>query len=876
MKIKGILILTVFLFLGVSSFSLELIKNTRMPALCVEHMSNCGVGPMSGPQYLYTSERGFGYFYWDSTFGVYNGLFQWGFQGRPHSVYMDKGLMNMFYIYDDNANGGDNVSPGLHKVQFSTGMEIAGYLTDDIQAAVTISQFADTVENTYIIVNGYLQALDSNLGYLWGSAMPLGSLAMASGPVKMIQHPDREGIFYISAPGTYNVFAVDARYESGHNESPVVYPGIVSTYSIQDYTFLGNNSIAIADSNSVIQQWNVTPWSGYETQPAYMSPTYDFTWSNYLSTIDRIESDTDSTRMFCLSQYDKKVISYNYNNQNYGNEYNVSGDPVDIFINKHDNILFITRKNQDPVITDLSSFPAINKEFIIIDQTWAIGEVPMGALSAGGNTVIFNGYNTIQLLNNADDLNPVSTYAIYTSTYNNWGSKGKSSIALDYDTSTDHSTSQNFLVKNGNYYTLFAAPYSDLYRDNFYYKPHSMMAEAYSDIVFTDTSNFYAFGDTGVIMINPGNPGSISSYIELNYFMSGGPYAMDYNPATRQIVGYYYNAGSFLFVIDATNNNVLYDGAMPGSYMVKDRFIQRSFSVLSKENILVFIDNNDTSFLRMIKLNSGSDPAYLNSYSHSSTTINGIDVMGGSILVMSDVNYDLYLSDVNETSGDLENTTYTNVGNHNHFQCFDTNKILVNTSKTDYKIYRHINLSAPYNLTGSAPNYHTVSLSWSDDNNNEYGYKVFYRTYGTADWNAPETTSIPSYTRDDLMENTTYEFMVRSYNDICDSPDSNIFEITTPGSVEEESKFLLGPNPTHQYLNLAGLPIGTKIRILSQSGHDIIRTFNISMDPTTLDFLNDSILTPIPGIYYLVLVYPDDKKPYVHPFIYIPYEGGMK
>ena len=92
--------------------------------------------------------------------------------------------------------------------------------------------------------------------------------------------------------------------------------------------------------------------------------------------------------------------------------------------------------------------------------------------------------------------------------------------------------------------------------------------------------------------------------------------------------------------------------------------------------------------------------------------------------------------------------------------------------------------SAPTNLTAIADNY-SVTLSWTDNSNNETGFIIERKDGDSTSANAfikidTVATDVTEYINTGLTPNTTYTYRVFAFNDFYISGHSNLAQITTP------------------------------------------------------------------------------------------------
>lgn len=89
--------------------------------------------------------------------------------------------------------------------------------------------------------------------------------------------------------------------------------------------------------------------------------------------------------------------------------------------------------------------------------------------------------------------------------------------------------------------------------------------------------------------------------------------------------------------------------------------------------------------------------------------------------------------------------------------------------------------AAPSALTATAPAWNQVSLSWTDNSNNETGFKIERSVSGGSYVQiATVGANVTTYSDVTVTGATTYAYRVKAYNDGGDSAYSNIATVTTP------------------------------------------------------------------------------------------------
>lgn len=97
--------------------------------------------------------------------------------------------------------------------------------------------------------------------------------------------------------------------------------------------------------------------------------------------------------------------------------------------------------------------------------------------------------------------------------------------------------------------------------------------------------------------------------------------------------------------------------------------------------------------------------------------------------------------------------------------------------------------AAPSNLAASAPSSAQVNLVWSDNSNNETGFKVERKTGASGSWAQIATTTLAGYTDTTVAAGTQYVYRVRATNAAGDSAYSNEAPVTPPLPTSGQTPF---------------------------------------------------------------------------------------
>ena len=138
--------------------------------------------------------------------------------------------------------------------------------------------------------------------------------------------------------------------------------------------------------------------------------------------------------------------------------------------------------------------------------------------------------------------------------------------------------------------------------------------------------------------------------------------------------------------------------------------------------------------------------------------------------------------------------------------------------------------NAPTNLSASAVSCSQINLSWTDNSNNETGFKIERKT-GSGSWSQIATVgaNTTSYQNTGLAQNTTYYYRVRAYNSAGNSSYSNTANATTPPCpVPEFSLENSGDIYATVFESEASNSSKSTITVIPSSGFDSTVTLSVS------------------------------------------------
>ncbi len=107
-----------------------------------------------------------------------------------------------------------------------------------------------------------------------------------------------------------------------------------------------------------------------------------------------------------------------------------------------------------------------------------------------------------------------------------------------------------------------------------------------------------------------------------------------------------------------------------------------------------------------------------------------------------------------------------------------------------------ITVAAPTNLIATAASKTKIKLAWTDNSNNEQGFKIERSTDGVNfSQIATVTVNVKTYTNTGLSKNKKYWYRVRAYNGTTNSAYSNVASATTPIRGPTVSLFVTPASP---------------------------------------------------------------------------------
>lgn len=134
----------------------------------------------------------------------------------------------------------------------------------------------------------------------------------------------------------------------------------------------------------------------------------------------------------------------------------------------------------------------------------------------------------------------------------------------------------------------------------------------------------------------------------------------------------------------------------------------------------------------------------------------------------------------------------------------------------------------------------TVHLTWTDNANNETGFKVERSTDGTSFTQIADLTSANVQSYDDASADagTTYHYRVLAYNTIGSSAFSNVAQTTTGTTgieaIDIFSSLAIYPNPSNTNVTISNVPKSSTVNVIDITGKAVYRSL-INNEQTTIN-----------------------------------------
>ncbi|MDF9408361.1 MAG: Exoglucanase B precursor [Pelotomaculum sp. PtaB.Bin013] len=165
-------------------------------------------------------------------------------------------------------------------------------------------------------------------------------------------------------------------------------------------------------------------------------------------------------------------------------------------------------------------------------------------------------------------------------------------------------------------------------------------------------------------------------------------------------------------------------------------------------------------------------------------------------------------------------------------------------------------ITAPSNLTAVAVSMSQINLTWTDNSNNESGFKIERAEGSNGYTEIAVVDNVTAFSDTGLAANTTYTYRVRAYNSSGDSDYSNEYSATTTGAVPAAPAYLTATAVSSSRIDLtwndyssneSGFKIERKI-----AGGSYTQIATVGANATSY---NDTGLADNTKYYYRVLAY---------------------
>ena len=550
--IFGIFLFSINIYAGFNSFSSD-----RFPLTQINQMA--GVVADTN-QFLFTAPYGLGLIHVDN-WGTINAFRQWGFNERVISpqLFTD----DMIYIFNPDLNGGGNAS--VYRTDMYTQVVEAMYIenTDALYGQITYETTDDSFTahiRTYLIASGgRIKVLNENMVYQSQTSQLLFQVYTEN--IKIIPHPQTDGVFYLMQHYTNRIYAVDVRSQYGYHDSPQIYEAIlpegaeafVDMATIWDDGSARWRLVLVKDDNT-LHVFNIdeTTASQFSPVPVSSQNFYSTTGTqvDYLSSIDHY------VIMCCIGT--AKLYYYDiFATSTWSSVDLYTGEYTGIFSSSDK--LFLIRKNMDPLLLNCSSYPPTVSDYsfydIFFDYDVEIKETP-------NYYVGVNSFGTVQYYSKANMAAPerYGTFVAYTkdtqsdTSYRN----------VSFDTDADY---DRIVVRNGWGMSTWTLDHNgsiiELTR-SFY---DAVLENEKEDLALCNGRIFMPC-DTGVVVIGCQGPDTA----EAGIFLNARPDHVVADKAREIILGCYDDGTDKLFLASATSYNVHYNSFTPNSTSIANQF----------------------------------------------------------------------------------------------------------------------------------------------------------------------------------------------------------------------------------------------------------------------------------------------------------------
>ena len=235
----------------------------------------------------------------------------------------------------------------------------------------------------------------------------------------------------------------------------------------------------------------------------------------------------------------------------------------------------------------------------------------------------------------------------------------------------------------------------------------------------------------------------------------------------------------------------------PEVYYTYATFASAPNSVSMKSQDEGFASDKD-AFGQVVEIPAGNLTKVTVEYATSSVNSSGSDQQGGAIWTIDAAgNSDTYVTEwaINDSDGQWERRLFV-IADNGRLNKMEGKEIVLifffdtdNKGKAETVFFDDITLTActedldipaaPSDLTAQAVSDMQVALGWTDNSDNEDGFKIEHSLTGSDGWTEIATTAATEYTALGLACDTSHSFRVRAYNAWGDSAYSNTAGDTT-------------------------------------------------------------------------------------------------
>ncbi|MCK4642273.1 hypothetical protein KAU32_01425 [bacterium] len=548
----GIFLFAINIYSGFNSFS-----SNRFPLTQINQIA--GIATDTN-QFLFTAPYGLGLIHVDN-WGTINAFRQWGFDEMVISpqLFTD----DMIYIYNPDLNGGGTAS--VYRTDMYTQVTTAMYNenTDHLYGQITYETVDDTFAThirTYVVSSGgRIKVLNENMVYQSQTDQLLFEISSAN--IKIVRHPQIDGIFYLMQHHTNMIYLVDVRSYYGYHDSPQITEAISASASevfIDIATIWDTNTtrwyLVAARDDNYLNVYSIDVAVGDELSPAFVN-SEDY-YSHTSTHPDHITAIDNNVILLCSAT--DKLYYFDIFDTATWNNIDISSDEYTGIFASPDK-LFLMRNNLDPLLLNCSDYPPAVSDYtfydVFFDYDVEIKETP-------NYYVGVNSYGTVQYYSKANMAAPerYGTFVAYTK----HTQSDTSYRTVSFDTDADF---DRIVVRNGWGMSTWTLDHNGSIIELTRHFYDAVLENEKEDLALCNGRIFMPC-DTGVVVIGCQGPDTA----EAGIFLNARPDHVVADKGRNIILGCYDDGTDKLFLASATSYNVHYNSFTPDSTSIANQF----------------------------------------------------------------------------------------------------------------------------------------------------------------------------------------------------------------------------------------------------------------------------------------------------------------